>query len=63
MEMLTRHLLTDWGVFDSEGVEVVRRWYKQPWTDSSEGLVEKIWQKMKDTLQENIDTAVKLRQP
>jgi hypothetical protein len=63
MEVLTRHLLTDWGVFDSEGAEVVRRWYKRQWTDSCDGLVEKIWEKTKNTLQENIDTAVKLRQP
>lgn len=62
MEMLTRHLRTDWDVFDSEGVEVVRRWYKKPWTDSCDGLVKNIWQKVKDTLQENMDTAVKLRQ-
>lgn len=66
IEMLTRHLLRDWGVFDSEGVEVVRRWYKKAWTDSCDGLVEEIWQKMKDNLQDNIDMAVKslgLREP
>jgi hypothetical protein len=63
MEMLTRHSLRDWGAFDSEGVEVVRRWYKKPWTDSCDDLVENIWQKIKDTVQENVDAALKSLTP
>lgn len=60
MEMLTRHLRHDWEVFDSEGVEVVRRWYKKQWIESCDDLVENIWQKTKETVHEDINAAVKL---
>jgi hypothetical protein len=59
MEMLTQHSLCDWGVFDSEGAEVVRRWYKKSWTEDGDGLVDKIWEKVNDTVQQSIDAAVK----
>ena len=59
MEMLTQHSLTDWGVFDFSGDEVVRRWYKRKWTDSCDDIVESIWQKIKETVQERIDATVK----
>ncbi len=59
MEMLTRHSLKDWGVFETEGDEVVRRWYKLNWEDSTKGIVEKIWDKIRDDIQQQIDTAVK----
>jgi len=59
MEMLTQHALVDWGVFDSEGVEVVRRWYKMSWTDTCDGLVSKICGKLKDIVNESVSWAVK----
>jgi hypothetical protein len=59
MEMLMQHSLRDWGVFDADGVEVVRRWYKLSWTDSCEYLAEKICGKLKDIAQESIDAAAK----
>lgn len=59
MELLTQHSLTDWGVFDSEGAEVVRRWYRMPWTDTCEGLVAKICGKFKEIVKERIDATVK----
>jgi len=31
VEMLTQHALVNWGVFDPDGLEVVRRWYKMNW--------------------------------
>ena len=30
-EMLTEHPLRDWGIFDLEGTEIVRRWYRKNW--------------------------------
>ena len=59
MELLTQHSLTDWGVFDSEGIEVIRRWYRMPWTDTCEGLVAKICGKFKEIVKERIDATVK----
>jgi hypothetical protein len=59
MEMLTQHSLRDWGAFDIEGVEIVRRWYKMSWTDSCDSLVDKICGKLKDAVHESVDSAVK----
>jgi hypothetical protein len=57
--MLTEHALVDWGVFDPDGVEVVRRWYKMNWTDSCDGLVSKISGKLKEMVNESITGALK----
>jgi hypothetical protein len=59
MEMLTQHSLRDWGAFDIEGVEIVRRWYKMSWTDSCDSLVDKICGKLADAVQASVDAAVK----
>jgi hypothetical protein len=59
MEVLTQHALRDWGIFDSDGVEVVRRWYKMNWTDNCDGLVNKISGKLKEIVDESITGALK----
>ena len=55
--MLTQHPLRDWGVFDFEGTEVVRRWYAMEWTDPCDSLVDKIFDKLRSVVQEGIDSA------
>jgi hypothetical protein len=59
MEMLTQHLLRDWGVFDFEGTEVVRRWYKLKWTDPCDFLVDNIFDKLRSAVQESVDAAAR----
>lgn len=59
MEVLTQHALLDWGSFDPDGVEVVLRWYKMNWTDSCDGLVNKISGKLKEIVNESITGALK----
>ena len=59
MEILTEHSLIDWGVFDSEGEQVVRRWYKMSWTDTCGALVTKISQALKDAVNQRIDATLK----
>jgi hypothetical protein len=58
-EMLSQHSLLDWGQFDSQGSEVVRRWYKKGWTESSDGLVEQIFAKLHEVIQENVNSTAK----
>ena len=41
-EMLTQHSLRDWGAYDLDGEEIVRRWYKMNWTQDSDSVVEGI---------------------
>jgi hypothetical protein len=55
LEMLTQHPLRDWSVFDYEGTEVVRRWYKMKWTDPCDSLVDRIFDKLRSAVQESID--------
>jgi hypothetical protein len=57
MEMLTQHPLRDWGIFDFEGSEVVRRWYKMKWTDPCDGLVDTIFGKLRSVVEESVDAA------
>lgn len=59
MEVLTQHPLRDWGIFDPDGVEVVRRWYRMNWTDNCDGLVNKISGKLKEIVDESITGALK----
>lgn len=59
MEILTEHSLIDWGVFDSEGEQVVRRWYKMSWTDTCGALVTKISQALKDAVNQRINATLK----
>jgi hypothetical protein len=53
--MLTRHPRTDWEVFDRDGREIVRRWYKLNWNDSVEGLIEKICVALENAVREHIN--------
>lgn len=57
MEMLTEHPLRDWGVFDFEGAEVVRRWYKLKWTDPCDGLVDTIFDQLRSVVEKSVDAA------
>jgi hypothetical protein len=41
-EIGTQHRLTDFSKYDAEGVEIVRRWYKMAWSQSTESLAEKM---------------------
>ena len=59
MEMLTQHPLRDWDVFDSEGEEMVRRWYKKGWTEDCDGLVDTIWEKVAESVQQSLDGTIK----
>jgi hypothetical protein len=56
-EMLTEHPLRNWGVFDFEGTEIVRRWYKLKWNDPCDALVEKIFDTLQSAVQERVDAA------
>lgn len=59
MEMLTQHPLKDWGTFDADGDEIVRRWYKRRWTDGFDDIVEKIWEKIETATQESVEATLK----
>ena len=54
-EIGTQHSLTDFSEFDVEGDEVVRRWYKLHWADSTDGIAEKIASKLNEIVQEHLE--------
>ena len=41
-ELGTQHNMTDFGEFNFEGNEAVRRWYRLQWSEHTDGIVEKI---------------------
>ena len=61
-EMLTQHSLRDWGAYDLDGEEIVRRWYKMNWTQDSDSVVEGILGKISEAAHKSIDAAVQALQ-
>ncbi len=59
MENLTQHQLKDWGSFEFEGTEVVRRWYKLKWTETCNSVVATIAEKLRSVVEESVDVVAK----
>jgi hypothetical protein len=57
-EMLTQHSLRDWGIYDFDGEEIVRRWYKLNWTDDCDSIADGILEKICTAVQTSIDAAL-----
>jgi hypothetical protein len=55
-EICTQHALKDFGEFDVEGDEVVRRWYTLRWEQSTDGLVAKIAARLGEVAREHLET-------
>jgi hypothetical protein len=58
-EVATQHRLRDFGSFDVEGEEMVHRWYKFDWNESSQGVVEKIAVKLGELIREHLEATEK----
>lgn len=58
-ELVTRHPRTDWDEFDSEGEEVVKRWYTLKWGGATAWLVEKICDGLATAVKNHIDETTK----
>ena len=54
-EIGSQHSLTDFGEFDVEGHEGVRRWYKFQWSENTDGVVAKITSKLDEIVQEHLE--------
>ena len=54
-EIGTQHSLIDFGKFNDEGDEVVRRWYKLHWAECTDGVVEKIALKLDEVVREHLE--------
>ena len=55
-EIGTEHSLTSFGKFNTEGGEVVRRWYKLPWDKGTGGVVNKITSKISEIVREHLES-------
>ena len=61
-EVVTQHMLHDFGKYDTDGTKVVQRWYKFDWKESTDGVVGKISDALSKTVQSHIEsTADRLR--
>ncbi len=54
-EMGTRHKLSDFQKYESEGDEAVRRWYKLEWTDDTDGVVNKISSRLHEIVRQELE--------
>lgn len=53
-ELGTQHRLRDFNQYSAKGEVVTRRWYKQAWTGSSDGVVEKIAARLHEVVTEHV---------
>jgi hypothetical protein len=58
-EVVTLHMLRDFGKFDSDGHQAVQRWYKFRWDDGTTGLVTKISKTLFETVRGHLEGAAK----
>lgn len=56
-EITTQHLLRDFGKFDSYGPEASRQWWKLGWSESTNGVVTRISDKLVEIVRGNLETA------
>ena len=54
-EVVSQYSLKDFGEFDEEGDEVIRRWYKFQWSDNTDHVVTKIILKLDEIVQEHLE--------
>ena len=54
-EIGSEHSLKDFGEFDVDGDEVVRRWYKLKWTENTSGVVAKIASKLNELVRQHLE--------
>ena len=55
-EIGSQHKRRDFDQFDSTGEQVVRRWYKQAWSKEPVEVVDKITQKLEETVREHLES-------
>ncbi|UIK19373.1 hypothetical protein [Rhizobium leguminosarum] len=58
-EMVTKHPRTDWDAYDTEGEEVVRRWYTLVWDKDSSWLVEKVCEGLMTAVNGHVEDVTK----
>ena len=54
-EIGSQHSLKNFDEFDTEGEEIVRRWYKPLWGDNTDGIVDKIARKLEEAVREHLE--------
>ena len=54
-EMGTQHKLSDFGEYNVEGHEAVRRWYRLEWTENMTGVVQKISSRLHEIVREHLE--------
>ena len=58
-EVVSQQKLKDFGEFQTKGKEVIRRWYKFKWTETTDGVVAKIKSKLDEVVREHLEQTEK----
>ncbi len=60
-EVVTQHMLRDFGKYDADGSKAIQRWYKFDWRESTDGVVRKISDALSEIVRNQIEnTATRL---
>jgi hypothetical protein len=62
-EMLTQHMLQDFGRYDTGGPEISRRWWRLSWNKKTDGIVKQICSKFSDAANAQLEGAEKRLSP
>ena len=54
-EVITQHSLEDFGSYEVEGKEVVRRWYKFGWSENADRMVSSVVAKLDETVRTHLE--------
>jgi hypothetical protein len=59
LEVVTQHMLHDFGKYDADGTKAVQRWYKFDWKESTDGVVRKISDTLSTIVRSHIENTAK----
>ncbi|GLH80350.1 hypothetical protein SSBR45G_52590 [Bradyrhizobium sp. SSBR45G] len=58
-EFATQHMLRDFGVYESAGPEIARRWWKRNWAEGTGSIVDEISKKLEEVVRLQLESAEK----
>lgn len=58
-EVATLHMLRDFGKYDGDGTDAVKRWYTFEWDENTDGVIEKITNALSDIVKNHVENTAK----
>ncbi len=58
-EVVTQHMMRDFGKYDTDGIKAGQRWYKFDWKESTDGVVRRISDALSAIVQNHVENTAK----